>query len=282
MTSPHRGPRAAARTPVSWLTITGVAVAAAALAACSSTKTPHASDGTTPSKVASATQPGNQTSQNASHNPALACAALPTFDAAVLAYPNNDSGPGPTPTQISRWADTASPPLQIVAQNVPAELNVDIATVRNAVTQAAHGKAFDTDNTKLAGALTALDQAAHDNCGFTRLDVISIGSDLTGAPATLPAGPVSVSFTNHAPPNQAGFILLLGRIHDHQPFTLDQIRNHTLDLAAISDIIVAALPGANGTAYATANLTPGHYVISTPVGSPDKVTRILARQIDVN
>jgi hypothetical protein len=256
-----------------------VAASLSLFAACSTSSRPHAATSPIPSDVSTAAPVRNAA---ASRNPATACAALPSFDAAMLAYPDSDNSPPPPPATLTRWAATAATPLQILAANVPAELDTDVNTVRAAIALTGKGKPLNTDDSSLIAALTALDHAAHDNCGFTRLDITSVGNNLTGIPASVPTGPVSVSFANHAPPNQSGFILLVARIHDGQPYTLDQIRNDTLDIAKIGDIVVAALPGPNGMAYATAKLTPGHYVVTVPIGNPAKVTRILARHFDVN
>jgi hypothetical protein len=265
--------------PRSVLSVACVAASVTVFAACSSSSQPRAANSPIPSGVSTAVPAQNAA---ASRNPASACAALPSFDAAMLAYPDSDNSPPPLPATLTRWAATAAAPLQILAANVPAELDMDVDTVRAAIAETAKGKPLNTDDSSLIGALTALDHAAHDNCGFTRLEITSVGSDLTGIPATLAPGPVSVSFANDAPASQSGFILLVARIHDGQPYTLDQIRNDTLDIAKIGDIVVAALPGANGMAYATAKLTPGHYVVSMPIGNPEKVTRILAGEFDVN
>ncbi len=248
-----------------------VAASLTVFAACSSSSRPHTATSPIPSGVSTAAPARNAA---ANRNPATACAAM-------LAYPDSDNSPA-SPATLIRWAATAAAPLQILAANVPAELDTDVNTVRTAIAETAKGKPLNTDDSSLIGALTGLDHAAHDNCAFTRLDITSVGSDFTGIPATLPPGPVGVSFANHAPANQSGFILLVARIHDGQPYTLAQIRNDTLDIAKIGDIVVAALPGANGMAYATAKLTPGHYVVSMPIGNPEKVTRILAGEFDVN
>ena len=117
----------------------------------------------------------------------------------MLAYPDSDNSPPRLPATLIRWAATAAAPLQILAANVPAELDTDVNTVRAAIAETAKGKPLNTDDSSLIGALTGLDHAAHDNCAFTRLDITSVGSDFTGIPATLPPGPVGVSFANHAP-----------------------------------------------------------------------------------
>jgi hypothetical protein len=83
-------------------------------------------------------------------------------------------------------------------------------------------------------------------------------------PPALPAGTVSVSFTNRAPPAKAGFILLVGRVKPGAHYTLAAIRANKVDLTRIADIVVAAQPDGSRPAYATVRLTPGDYVITSP------------------
>ena len=111
-------------------------------------------------------------------------------------------------------------------------------------------------------------------------------TDTTSRPhrrAARTAGPgtVSVSFTNHAKADKAGFILLVGRVRPGAHYTLAAIRANKIDLTRIANIVVAAQPDGGRPAYATARLTPGNYVITSPIGSPPKFSGILASQFHV-
>ena len=79
-----------------------------------------------------------------------------------------------------------------------------------------------------------------------RLDVTDTAAGLTGVPPALPAGTVSVSFTNRAPADKAGFILLVGRVRPGAHYTLAAIRANKIDLTRIADIVgtAAAVPPA--------------------------------------
>ncbi|MBL7487298.1 hypothetical protein I6A60_00185 [Frankia sp. AgB1.9] len=260
------------------LALAGAALTVAALAACSSTAAPAATSTAKPS-AGTATVAGDSTADFAA-----ACAALPSFDAAITAYPGADSdGPPPTAAQLTSWASTAMPSLTIIAKHVPAGLDPDVKILTTALEGVSHGTPLNTDDATVTGALTALNKSGHDICGLTKVDVVDNG-ELTGAPATLPAGPVSISFTNTAPAGQTGFILLVAKIKDGAQVTADQVRTNTVDLGnpSIADIVAVAQPGQDGSAaYTTANLAAGHYILSTPVGTPPAFSKILAVDLQI-
>jgi hypothetical protein len=257
------------------LALAGAALTAAALAACSSTAAPAATSTAKPS----ATTAGDSTADFAQ-----ACAALPSFDAAITAYPGSDpGGPRPTAAQLTAWATTTTPYLTTIAKHVPADLDPDVKVLTTALEGVSHGTPLNADDATVTGALTALNKSGHDNCGLTKVDVVDNG-ELTGAPATLPAGPVSISFTNTAPAGQTGFILLVAKIKDGAQVTVDQVRTNSVDLGnpSIADIVAVAQPGQDGsTAYTTANLATGRYILSTPVGTPPTFSKILAVDLQV-
>ena len=137
----------------------------------------------------------------ANRNPATACAALPSFDAAMLAYPDSDNSPA-SPATLIRWGSHGRRPSANTGGQCPGQLDTDVNTVRAAIAETGKGKPLNTDDSSLIGALTGLDHAAHDNCAFTRLDITSVGSDLTGIPATYcPGRSVSHSPTTRRPTN---------------------------------------------------------------------------------
>jgi hypothetical protein len=275
------------------LTIAGAVAAISVLAGCSSSSTtaakstPAAAVSAAPSTAAPSTAAPSTASaaaaDSAGAGTAKACAALPTFDAAMLNYPGADSDASPSAADLTAWAATATPPLQVLVANLPAELQPDIATVQSAITKVAGGTAVDPSDTTLNAALRAIDESAHGHCGFPTLDVTGTGTALANVPATLAAGPVSISFTNQAPAGKAGFVLLVARVHDGAKYTLDQIRNNSVDLTTIADVVAEAQPGADGsTGYATATLTPGHYVVAAPIGTPPNFAGTLIAEFDVH
>jgi hypothetical protein len=250
------------------------AAAAIAVTACSSSPAPHSSSGPAASGAA------HPPTAAATRQTALACAGLVPFDQSVLTYPGGDSGGTPSAAQLRSWAATTAPRLQALAANVPVSLGPDVTTVHAMLTTISHGTPVDPTPAQYA-ALTSFDQWGHGACGFTRLDVTNTAAGLTGVPPALPAGTVSVSFTNRAPAAKAGFILLVGRVRPGAHYTLAAIRANKVDLTTIADIVVAAQPDRGRPAYATVRLTPGDYVITSPTGSPPDFTGILASQFHV-
>lgn len=181
-----------------------VAAAAIAVTACSSSPAPHSS-----SDLASGA--AHPSAAAATRQTTLACAGLVPFDQSVLTCPGGDSGGTPSAAQLRIWAATAAPRLQVLAANVPVSLDPDAATVHAMLTTISNGRPADPTPAQYA-ALTSFDRWGHDACGFTRLDVTNTTAGLTGVQPALPAGTVSVSFTNRAPAAKAGFILLIGRV----------------------------------------------------------------------
>jgi hypothetical protein len=275
--------------PFSLLAVAGAATAISVLTACSDGSGPSSVGASSPASAAAvASSAGVEpaaaaaAAAGAGAEPAKACAALPALDAAFLAYPGADpDGPAPTPAQLAAWAATAAAPLQVIAANIPAQLDPDVLVVKTAVAAAAKGTALKEDPS-LSAARAAIDGSAHDHCGFVPLDVTGTGIALTGVPAAVSAGTVGVSFTNKAPAGKAGFVLLVARVHDGANYSLAQIRNNTVDLASISDIVIAAQPDSTGTAYAAASLRPGHYVVASPLGTPPSFTGTLVAGFDVH
>lgn len=247
---------------------------ALAVTACSSSPAPHSSSDPAASGAA------HPSAAAATRHTALACAGLAPFGQSVLTYPGGDSGTTPTAAQLRSWAATAAPRLQVLAANVPASLDPDVATVRAMLTATSNRTPVDPTPAQYA-ALTSFDQWGHGACGFTRLDITNTAAGLTGVPPALPAGTVSVSFTNRAPAAKAGFILLVGRVKPGAHYTLAAIRANKVDLTRIADIVVAAQPDGARPAYATVWLNPGDYVVTSPIGSPPNFSGIRASEFHV-
>jgi hypothetical protein len=251
----------------SWVSGFAAAVGLAAVAACSAA----------PAPAAPAAAPARST-------PA-ACAALLKFDNATVGYPGGDpSAPPPSADDVKKWAATAVSPMGDLAANIPAAYDPDAATLRNAVTGAQNGTPINTDDPAIVSASTALDKWGRDNCGFTTLDVVNTGTDLSGVPSTLKAGPLSFSFADSgAPPDKAGFVLLVAKVKDGAKYTLDGIRDGSVDFTSVADIVGAAQPTKEEPeAFSTATLAAGKYLLVSPIGAPPQFAGILAGEFTVS
>lgn len=255
----------------SWVSGLAAAAGVVALAACSGSPAPAAP------APAPATAPARST-------PA-ACTALIKFDSATVGYPGGDpSSPPPSADVIKKWAATAVSPLNDLAANVPTDYDKDAATLRTAVTGAQNGTAIKTDDPALVTASTALDKWGRDNCGFSTLDVVNTGTELSGVPPTLKAGPLSFSFADSgAPKDKAGFVLLVAKVKDGAKYTLDGIRDGSVDFTSIADIVGVAQPTKEEPeAFSTVTLTPGKYLVVSPIGAPPQFAGILAGEFAVS
>lgn len=250
------------------LALAGAAATLAALAACSTT--PAAAPAPAPASAAP------------SRDTATACSALVTLDAAVITYPGADpDSPPPSADALKQWTTTVEPPFGIVAANVPAELESPVATLRTALDGTAKGTPLGSSDATVTAAASALDKWGHDTCGYTRLDVTGNGTDLPGAPATLPAGPLSISFDNGGDPAKGGFVLLLAKVKDGKTFTIDGIRNGSVDFSSVADVVAAVQP-TQGTAYSSAKLDKGRYLLVSPIGAPPNFTGTVAEELAVS
>ncbi len=262
-------------------TLSGVLVLGSA-AACSSAPSDSRGATSQSSAVSTPSAPGVTPAATATPvtSTTLACAALPSFNAALVAYPGADTdGPTPAAAQLSAWAKTASTPLAKLAAGVPSDVSSHISYLQTVVGQAGQGATLDADQAEPH--VAAVDRWGHDSCNFQRLDVVNGGAALAGVPATLQSGPFSASFTNRLTGTKAGFVFLVARLKAGTHVTVDQVRTNAVDLTQVSDIIVAATPTAGGAAYANATLSPGHYIVASPLGSPPNFSGTLAAAFEV-
>ncbi len=252
-------------------------LSAATLAACgSSSGTAKTASPTSTPTVRPAAAP------SATSGATAACAALVKFDAGFVNYPGADSdGPAPTAAQLSAWAAATEPLFATVAAGVPASLSAQVAVLRAGLTVAATGKPIaDTDGA--AAAENAVNHWGHDRCGFTRLEVVNTGDGFTGVPATLPPGPVSVSFANQAPAAKSAIVFLVTRPKPGTNVTIEAVRTDKVDLGTAADVLAAVQPaGTQSPGYAVVQLTTGHYIVASPLGTPPKFTGTLAETIEV-
>ena len=251
------------------LALAGVAVGLAALAGCSSTTA--AAPAAPPSAA-----PPSAAAQSPARDTATACTGLVAMDAVVVTYPGGDpDAPPPTPDALKTWSASMAAPFGTVAANVPPELDPAVATLRTALDGTAKGIANPADDEPTTRASAALDKWGHDSCGFTRIDVTGNGKDLPGVPATLPAGPAALSFDNGGDPTKGGFVLLVAKVKDGAAYTLDGIRNGSVDFESVADVVAAVQP-TEGTAYGTAMLEKGRYLLVSPIGAPPAFTATAA------
>ncbi|MBX6389091.1 MAG: hypothetical protein IRZ08_08835 [Frankia sp.] len=224
----------------------------------------------------------------ASSTAATAAAAAAACSAALASdwvnIPGIDGGAPPPAAELAAWATKLQPQLTALRAGVPATLTSQVDVLAAAVRGAKDGKPVSAEDAALGAALTAVNAWAHDSCGYTTLDVANTdGSALAGVPATLPAGPVAMKFTNTGTdPAKAGFILLLGKVRDGQTATAADVQSRTVNLEDIADIVAVAQPTGSDPAYGLATLRPGRYIVSTPVGLPPQFTGILASGFEVS
>jgi hypothetical protein len=261
------------RTP---LVLAGVAALAAALAGCSSA-VPPASAAPAPAAPAAAA-PAATTGPDT----ATACTGLVAMDAVVVTYPGGDPGaPPPTADALKQWAAQLTQPFGLVAANVPAELQPAVTTLQTSLDGLQKGTPLPADDPTTDDALGQLDKWAHDTCGFTRLDVTGNGTDLAGVPATAAAGPATVSFANGGDP-AGGFVLLVAKVKDGADYTLDGIRDGSVDFTSVADVAAAVEPGPGGaTGYGSVELAKGKYLLVSPIGSPPAFTGTVATELEV-
>jgi hypothetical protein len=253
------------------LLCSATAVVGLALCAACTAAAPPASSNPAPASAAAPTGPDTDAE----------CAALPPFDAVVFTYPSggDPDAPKPSADALKQWAGTAVGPVTALADAAPAELAAPVATLRAAIDGAAQGTPVDPADQEITAAATAVDKWGYDHCGFGTLDVTGTGTELPGVPATLPAGPLAVKFDNGGDPATKGFVLLVAKVRDGARYTLDGIRDGSVDFNSIADVVGAAQPPAGeSTGYAVSTLTPGRYLVVSPIGTPPQFTGTAAAE----
>ena len=241
---------------------------------------PSAPSSASASSAESSTTVAAGTSMNPGSDVAAACEAVLTLNAAQPPGTDPD-GPTPTKQELATWAGKVQPALTMAAAGAPAELSASFATLQKTADAAKNGTPVNTDDPVLNEALRTINASVHDNCGFQTLDVTNSGGALVGVPATLDAGPLAVEFTNSTNPGKASFVLLVARIKDGQSVPLADIQSGKADLAKVSDVLAGVQPTGPDPTYTTTTLTPGHYVVASPLGTPPSFSGIIAVEFDV-
>jgi hypothetical protein len=194
-----------------------------------------------------------------------ACTAEVTLNATIPPGADPDA-PAPSAAEMQTWAATVATPFAALRDNAPATLNDSVAVLGGVLDQGRQGQRIDVSDPKITAASNAIDAWVHDSCGFQTLELTSTGGKLAPAAAALKPGPVSIKFTSTGDP--AAFVVLMARIKDGQEATAADVDAGRADFDKIAEVVSAAQPTGPGPAYATATVTAGRYLLTSPLGQP--------------
>jgi hypothetical protein len=230
------------------LAIAAAALPAAVLVACSAAPNPAPAAPAAPAK-----------------DTAAACTAEVALNATIPPGADPD-GPAPSAAEMQTWATTVAGPFATLRDNAPDSLQPSVAVLGGVLDQAKQGQRIDVSDPKITAASNAVDGWVHDNCGFQTLDLTSTGGKLGPAPTALKPGPVSIKFSSTGDPS--AFVLLLARVKDGQKAAAADVDAGRADFDTIAEVVGAAQPTGTGPAYGTATVTAGHYLLTSPLGTP--------------
>ncbi|HEX3257306.1 MAG TPA: hypothetical protein VHS35_02260 [Pseudonocardia sp.] len=230
------------------LAIAAAALPAAVLVACSAAPNPAPAAPAAPAK-----------------DTAAACTAEVALNATIPPGADPD-GPAPSAAEMQTWATTVAGPFATLRDNAPDSLQPSVAVLGGVLDQAKQGQRIDVSDPKITAASNAVDGWVHDNCGFQTLDLTSTGGKLGPAPTALKPGPVSIKFSSTGDPS--AFVLLLARVKDGQKAAAADVDAGRADFDTIAEVVGAAQPTGAGPAYGTATVTAGHYLLTSPLGTP--------------
>ncbi|SQD99399.1 conserved hypothetical protein [Parafrankia sp. Ea1.12] len=253
--------------------------AVVALAGCSDSS---GTAGATETRGATTTPDASTTDATTTDATQAACAAQLASNWVGMPGIDPDSPP-PSATEVQTWAASVEPHLGPLRAGVPGDVASQVDVLAETVRGAAEGKPPADPDGSMNTALTAVNAWAHDTCGYTTLDVTnSDGSGLAGVPASLPAGPVALKFTNTGDPAKAGFILLLGRVRDGETATAADVQSGKTNIEAVADIVAVAQPTGSDPAYGLTTLVAGRYIVTTPIGAPPQFSGVIAAGFEVS
>jgi hypothetical protein len=230
------------------------ALPAALLVACSAPPSPAAAPAAPAAPAAAAAK-----------DTAAACTAEVALNATVPPGADPDS-PAPSAAEMQTWAASVATPFATLRDNAPATLNDSVAVLGGVLDQARQGQRVDVSDPKTTAASNAVDAWVHDSCGFQTLELTSAAGKLGPAPAALKPGPVSIKFTSTGDP--AAFVVLVARIKDGQQATAADVDAGRADFEQVAEVVGAAQPTGPEPAYATATVTAGRYLLTSPLGQP--------------
>jgi len=196
---------------------------------------------------------------------AAACTAVVALNATIPPGADPDA-PAPAAAEMQAWAAGVAAPYATLRDNAPATLNDSVAALGGVLDQARRGQRIDVGDAQTTAATTAIDAWVHDSCGFQTLDLTSSGGKLGPVPAGLRPGPVSIKFDSTGDPS--AFVVLLARVKDGQRATAADVDAGRADFDEVAEVVGAAQPTGPGPAYGTATVTAGHYLLTSPLGTP--------------
>ena len=196
---------------------------------------------------------------------AAACTAVVALNATIPPGADPDS-PAPSAAEMQAWAASVATPFATLQTNAPDTLHDSVAVLGGVLDQAKQGQRIDVTDPKITTASNAVDAWVHDSCGFQTLDLTSSGGKLGPVPAGLRPGPVSIKFDSTGDPS--AFVVLLARVKDGQKATAADVDAGRADFDEIAEVVGAAQPTGPGPAYGTATVTAGHYLLTSPLGTP--------------
>jgi hypothetical protein len=210
---------------------------------------------------------------------AAACTAVVALNATIPPGADPDA-PAPAAAEMQAWAAGVAAPYATLRDNAPATLNDSVAALGGVLDQARRGQRIDVGDAKTTAATTAIDAWVHDSCGFQTLDLTSSGGKLGPAPVGLSPGPVSIKFDSTGDPS--AFVVLLARVKDGQKATAADVDAGRADFDEVAEVVGAAQPTGPGPAYGTATVTAGHYLLTSPLGTPPDFAGTASLDVTVN
>ena len=210
---------------------------------------------------------------------AAACTAVVALNATIPPGADPDA-PAPAAAEMQAWAASVAAPYATLRDNAPATLNDSVAALGGVLDQARRGQRIDVGDAKTTAATTAIDAWVHDSCGFQTLDLTSSGGKLGPAPVGLRPGPVSIKFDSTGDPS--AFVVLLARVKDGQRATAADVDAGRADFDEVAEVVGAAQPTGPGPAYGTATVTAGHYLLTSPLGTPPDFAGTASLDVTVN
>ena len=196
---------------------------------------------------------------------AAACTAVVALNATIPPGADPDA-PAPSTAELQGWAAGLATPFATLRDNAPDSLHDSVAVLGGVLAGAKQGQRIDVSDPKVVAASNAVDGWVHDSCGFQTLDLTSSGGKLGPVPAGLRPGPVSIKFDSTGDPS--AFVVLLARVKDGQKATAADVDAGRADFDEIAEVVGAAQPTGPGPAYGTATVTAGHYLLTSPLGTP--------------
>jgi hypothetical protein len=190
-----------------------------------------------------------------------ACQAFPQLSALMFQMPEE---PSEIPAFIQ---DEMVPVVTTITAGLPHEAADAGSTVLDAYTEAGRtGNPDAVQNPEVMAAQTEVGKALYDACDATKLDVKGVDYSYEGLPDEVPAGSVSLAFTDAGTEEHEIMIVKLAPGED---MTLDEVLALPPDEAFSHVEPVAVAWGAPGeTSYAAMDLEPGTYfaLCNIPLG----------------